>query len=87
MNVDTPVPPPATGSPVALVRTRAEGVPRAGVMRVGEVALTMSPVPAHVKRDEVAIAAGTPEAPVVLPRTELAAIEARPKVALEPPIW
>lgn len=40
-----------------------------------------------VYRDEVATAVGTPDAPVELARTELAAIEARPIVAFEPPIW
>ena len=51
----TPVPPLATGSvpvtpvvsgkPVALVKTRAVGVPRAGVTSVGLVANTLAPVP------------------------------------------
>lgn len=45
MNVDCPVPPPATGSPVAFVRTRAVGVPRAGVTSVGELESTIEPVP------------------------------------------
>ena len=71
---ERPVPPPATGRPVAFVRTRADGVPSAGVMRVGEVALTTSPVPVHVKRDEVAMAVTFPVAPVVLPSMVLAAI-------------
>ena len=74
VNVDTPVPPPATGRPVAFVRTRAEGVPRAGVTRVGEVARTTSPVPVHVKREEVAMAVTFAVAPVLLPRIVLAAI-------------
>ena len=30
----------ADGSPVALVKTRAEGMPRAGVIKVGEVEKT-----------------------------------------------
>ena len=38
------------------------------------------------KSEDVAIADGTPEAPVMLPRTELAAIAERPMVAFEPPI-
>ena len=71
---ESPVPPPATGSPVALVRTRAEGVPRAGVTRVGEVERTTSPVPVHVKREEVAMAVTLDVEPVVLPSMELAAI-------------
>src|SRR5882724_4522710 len=40
-----PVPPPATGKPVALVRTRAEGVPSAGVTSVGLVPKTSAPEP------------------------------------------
>src|SRR3989344_3944453 len=40
------------------------------------------PVP---KKEEVATAVGTALAPVLLARTELAAMEARPMVALEPP--
>src|SRR5450755_4779988 len=38
----------AHGKPVALVRTSAEGVPRAGVTNVGEVASTMLPLPVVV---------------------------------------
>jgi len=60
---------------------------KVGVAMVGEVALTTSPVPVQVKRDEVAIADGTAEAPVILPRTELAAIEARPRLTFAPPTW
>ncbi len=33
------------GNPVALVRLIAEGVPRAGVIKAGEVAKTTAPVP------------------------------------------
>lgn len=40
-----PVTPVARGSPVAFVRTIAEGVPRAGVTSVGEFANTLAPVP------------------------------------------
>jgi hypothetical protein len=40
-----PVTPVVKGNPVALVRTTAEGVPRAGVVRVGDVAKTTAPVP------------------------------------------
>ena len=40
---------PALGNPVALVSTRAEGVPSAGVTRVGEVARTFAPVPVTVE--------------------------------------
>jgi len=42
---DTPV---EIGRPVALVRTAADGVPRAGVKSVGEVASTIAPVPVVV---------------------------------------
>jgi hypothetical protein len=51
--VATPVPRPEipvdTGSPVPFVRTTAEGVPRAGVTRVAEVARTTSPVPVEAR--------------------------------------
>ncbi len=50
--------------PVMFVPTSADGVPSAGVTRVAEVVRTMSPVPLQVKRDEVASAVGTAEAPV-----------------------
>lgn len=56
--VVTPVPPLATGKvpvtpvvnvkPVALVKTKAVGVPRAGVTNVGLVARTLLPVPVFV---------------------------------------
>ena len=58
VDVVTPVPPRATdsvpvvpatmGSPVALVRVAAEGVPRFGVTRTGEVDKTTEPVPVDV---------------------------------------
>lgn len=58
VDVVTPVPPLATGSvpvtpvvrgsPVALVRVTAEGVPRFGVTSVGDVASTTLPVPVEV---------------------------------------
>ena len=82
-----PVTPVVRGSPVAFVRTKADGVPREGVTSVGEVARTTSPVPVHVKSEEVAIADGTAEAPVMLPKTELAAMEARPRFTFAPPTW
>lgn len=40
-----PVTPVVSGKPVALVKTAADGVPRAGVTSVGEVANTNAPVP------------------------------------------
>ena len=47
--VATPVPSPETpveiGRPVAFVKVAAEGVPRLGVVRLGEVASTMPPEP------------------------------------------
>ena len=98
--VATPVPRPVIpemGRPVALVKVKAEGVPKSGVTKVGEVARTTSPVPVHVKREEVARAVGMAEAPVVLARTEFAAIAERetapeeyvrpfPKVVVETPV-
>lgn len=48
-NVATPVPKPETplemGSPVALVRVAADGVPKSGVVSAGLVAKTSKPVP------------------------------------------
>lgn len=60
---------PAVGSPVAFVSTRAVGVPRAGVTRVGEVALTSPPVPVEVAPHRVSTIAQT----VVSSRTVAAA--------------
>jgi hypothetical protein len=45
---DTPV---EMGRPVALVRVAAEGVPRLGVVRDGEVARTTSPVPVELENE------------------------------------
>ena len=58
--------------PVMLVPTSAEGVPRAGVTRVGDVARTTSPVPVQVKREEVASAAKSAVAPVTFANTVFA---------------
>jgi hypothetical protein len=44
----TPVTPVVNGRPVALVKVRDEGVPSAGVTRVGEVANTTLPEPVVV---------------------------------------
>ena len=55
--------------PVMFVPTRAEGVPKAGVMSVGEMARTDSPVPVQVKRDVVATEVASAVEPVVFPRT------------------
>jgi hypothetical protein len=41
----TPLTPVANGKPVAFVRTKAVGVPNAGVTNVGDVARTFAPVP------------------------------------------
>ena len=41
----TPVTPVVRGSPVALVSVILDGVPRLGVVRLGEVARTALPVP------------------------------------------
>lgn len=85
MNVLTPVPPPATGSPVAFVRTSAEGVPSAGVTRVGEIERTTSPVPFHTKREDVAMFVGTADAPVMFAHSELALMAAKLMVEAVPP--
>ena len=71
--VRVPVVPPSIGKPVALVSVTEEGVPRAGVTRVGEVARTTSPVPVQVNSEEVATEVASAVEPVRLPRTELAA--------------
>jgi hypothetical protein len=51
-NVETFVPKPLTpveiGKPVALVKTPLDGVPKAGVINVGEVDKTVEPVPVEV---------------------------------------
>jgi hypothetical protein len=39
---------PPTGSPVALVKTAADGVPKAGVTKVGDVLKTAEPEPVVV---------------------------------------
>jgi hypothetical protein len=44
----TPVTPLVRGKPVAFVKTTAEGVPNAGVIRVGLVARTTDPLPVVV---------------------------------------
>ena len=46
----TPANTAAEGSPVALVKTRADGVPSAGVINVGESLNTASPVPVSSER-------------------------------------
>ena len=81
--------------PVMFVPTNADGVPSAGVTSVGEVERTTSPVPVHVKRDEVANAVTFAVAPVLFPRTVFAAtcgscasvraLFAIPIVTAEPP--
>ena len=43
-----PVMPVVSGNPVALVNTAADGVPRAGVINVGEVERTFEPEPVDV---------------------------------------
>ena len=55
--------------PVALVATRADGVPSAGVTNVGLVALAIPPVPVEVAPQRVSTIAAT----VVSSRTVLAA--------------
>jgi hypothetical protein len=75
-NVATPVPKsliPASGRPVALVRVAAEGVPRSGVTRAGEVAKTAAPVPVSFVSAEARFAlVGVPKkvaTPVPSPET------------------
>lgn len=59
-NVATPVPSPEipveTGSPVALVSVAADGVPRFGVVSVGEVPNTSAPVPVSSVTAEIRFA-------------------------------
>lgn len=81
--VATPVPRPeipvATGKPVALVKVAAEGVPRSGVTKAGDVANTAAPLPvSSVKADrkladegvarKVATPVPRPETPVLMGR-------------------
>lgn len=74
---NVPVTPVVSGSPVALVKTSAEGVPSAGVTNVGDVAKTADPVPVssvmadlRFALDGVAKAVATPvpnpETPVLI---------------------
>jgi hypothetical protein len=51
-----PVTPVESGNPVAFVSTSADGVPKAGVTRVGEVPKTAKPVPVLVVRAESKLA-------------------------------
>ena len=62
-----PVTPVVKGNPVALVNTAAEGVPKFGVTKVGEVALTTSPEPV------VVISSTTPALAETRPKTLSAA--------------
>ncbi len=59
-NVATPVPSPEipvdTGNPVALVSVAADGVPRLGVVRVGDVPKTKAPVPVSSVTAEIRFA-------------------------------
>ena len=58
-----PVTPVPRGSPVALVRTMVEGVPRLGVTKVGEVANTSAPLPVS----SVTIPASSEEVSISVP--------------------
>ena len=58
-----PVTPVVKGNPVALLNTKALGVPKAGATKVGEVARTTSPEPV------VAISSITPAPVDTLPKT------------------
>jgi hypothetical protein len=77
-NVATPEPSPLTpvpiGSPVAFVKVAADGVPRLGVVRAGEVPNTSDPLPvssvtavARFALDGVASAVATPDARPLTP--------------------
>lgn len=70
--VATPVPRPdtpvETGSPVPLVSVTEEGVPRFGVVNVGEVDKTMEPDPVTAFPRELATPAPRPETPVEIGR-------------------
>jgi hypothetical protein len=69
--VATPVPKPLTpveiGRPVALVKTAALGVPRAGVTRVGLVANTLLPVPVLVTETTFLLASNAKAVEAVKP--------------------
>jgi hypothetical protein len=72
-----PVTPEVRGRPVALVRTTALGVPRAGVLRVGEVARTTLPEPV----EEV-----VPVPPLATGRVPVTAlVRLTPEMVLDPP--
>ena len=86
--VATPEPKPempvATGKPVALVKVAEDGVPKAGVTSVGEVARTLLPVPVLVTLTTFllasrakAVEAVRPDS-VVVPEADKAAILAVP---------
>jgi len=80
--VATPVPSPDTpveiGSPIKFVAVPADGVPIFGVISTGEVASTALPVPVTV---QLATVGGLLE-PVLLHRTPLVAIAAKPTVPI-----
>lgn len=71
--------------PVRFVTVPEEGVPRAGVVKEGEVSRTTSPVPFQVKSEDVATTVGTAETPVAFAQRELAAIAAKLMEAFAPP--
>jgi hypothetical protein len=66
-----PVPPPATGNPVQFVKTPEVGVPKSGVTRVGEVALTGAPAPVAVVQTGNALAPPPISTSVVAPAARL----------------
>jgi hypothetical protein len=78
--VPTPDPNPSTpvaiGNPVALVKVRADGVPRSGVMSAGESAKTSAPVPVSsptmpASSDEVSISPLDNAPPALVPSPSL----------------
>lgn len=91
-NVATPVPRPLTpveiGNPVAFVNTPADGVPKSGVTRAGDVAKTIAPVPVSsvtaalaFALDGVARKVATP-----VPRPETPVLMGRPVAFVSVPL-
>lgn len=71
-----PVTPVDNGKPLAFVNTRADGVPRAGVVRVGELARTTLPLPVEPTKEyvpePVRFIKPVPENPVIASKHEAA---------------
>lgn len=90
-NAATPVPKPempvATGNPVALVKVTAEGVPRFGVIRVGDDDITTFPDPviAYSPRTPALLYKTRPLAPLATAELPTVNVLAPPPVALKTP--